>query len=274
MEFFHQPNLHWMSKAKYFFALSGCLLLLGGISWVRKGGLRYGIDFKGGTLVYVRFAQAVPTDQIRKGLAQQGLGDSSIQPISDLASKQFNDVVIGLEQKGQGEQALDAGKTAILQALHQTLESSQGSKQDFNAATPASLAEYLARRDPLGLGVTAGDRYTQLARRIADFRDRDANGIVTNFEELTKAEGVPAAAANSLRDGYYLGSFAIRNVEIVGPKVGAELRRQAILVTLYALAGMLVYIAFRFEWVYGAGRGTGGLSRRPDHPGDFLAAAF
>ncbi len=42
------------------------------------------------------------------------------------------------------------------------------------------------------------------------------------------------------------------NVEIVGPKVGGELRRQAIYVTLYALAGMLIYIAFRFEWVYGA----------------------
>ena len=42
------------------------------------------------------------------------------------------------------------------------------------------------------------------------------------------------------------------NVEIVGPKVGADLRRQAVLVTLYALGGMLIYIAFRFEWVYGA----------------------
>ncbi len=38
----------------------------------------------------------------------------------------------------------------------------------------------------------------------------------------------------------------------MGPKVGAQLRRQAILATLYALAGMLLYIAFRFEWVYGA----------------------
>jgi preprotein translocase subunit SecF len=55
-----------------------------------------------------------------------------------------------------------------------------------------------------------------------------------------------------LKSNYALGSFAIRNVEVVGPKVGGELRRQAILVTLYALAGMLVYIAFRFEWVYGA----------------------
>ena len=38
----------------------------------------------------------------------------------------------------------------------------------------------------------------------------------------------------------------------MGPKVGAQLRRQAIFATLYALAGMLIYIAFRFEWVYGA----------------------
>ena len=37
----------------------------------------------------------------------------------------------------------------------------------------------------------------------------------------------------------------------MGPKVGAELRRQAVYVTLYALAGMLVYIAIRFEWIYG-----------------------
>jgi preprotein translocase subunit SecF len=38
---------------------------------------------------------------------------------------------------------------------------------------------------------------------------------------------------------------------MVGPKVGAELRAKAIAATLYALAGMLVYIAFRFEWIYG-----------------------
>ena len=38
----------------------------------------------------------------------------------------------------------------------------------------------------------------------------------------------------------------------MGPKVGSQLRRQAFLATLYALGGMLVYIAFRFEWVYGA----------------------
>jgi len=57
---------------------------------------------------------------------------------------------------------------------------------------------------------------------------------------------------NALTSGFSLGNFTIRNVEIVGPKVGAQLRRQAVLATLYALLGMLVYIAFRFEWIYGA----------------------
>jgi preprotein translocase subunit SecF len=252
MEFFKQTNLDWMGKAKYFFALSAFLLIVGGVSLARHGGPLYGIDFKGGTLVYVRFANAVPTDQIRKGLADQGLGDSTIQPISDLSNKQFNDVVIGLEQKGQGDQALDAGKTAILQVLHKTLQTDQGSKEDLNAATPSTLADYLARRDPLTLGTAAGDRYTQFAHSIVDYRDKNANGILTNLDELKNAAGMTDAAVNSLRPGYYLGSFAVRDVQIVGPKVGAELRQQAVYVTLYALAGMLVYIAFRFEWVYGA----------------------
>ena len=35
-------------------------------------------------------------------------------------------------------------------------------------------------------------------------------------------------------------------------KVGADLRRQAVTATLYALIGILIYIAFRFEWIYGA----------------------
>src|SRR5208337_815708 len=45
----------------------------------------------------------------------------------------------------------------------------------------------------------------------------------------------------------------VRNVEIVGPQVGGQLRHQAILATLYSLAGMLVYLWFRFEMIYGVG---------------------
>jgi preprotein translocase subunit SecF len=252
IELFKQPNIDWMGKAKYFYALSGLLLLAGMISIISQGGIRYGLDFKGGTNVDVRFAQPPNIDRLRSGLAAQGLGNTEIQGISDIANPNANEVVISLEQKGQGDQALDISKTQIINALNTLYGTSNGGKADFNAATPASLTAFLTQRDPLLLSTNAGDRYSQLAKKILDYRDRDRNGVLTNLDDLSKVPGVTPAALSALKDNYTLGVFAIRNVEIVGPKVGSELRRQAILVTLYALAGMLVYIAFRFEWVYGA----------------------
>jgi preprotein translocase subunit SecF len=252
MELFHHDvNLDWMGKAKYFFALSLTLLVIGAASWIHKGSLDYGIDFKGGTLVYVRFAGKPPVDQIRRGLVQQGLGESVIQQISDISNPNANEVVIYLPQHGEGSEALDTGKTEILNALHATLGAGDASKQDINAASPTAIADVLVRKDPLGLGASAGDRYAQLARQLADYRDRGARGVIANVDDLRQAGATPAAVA-ALKDSFYASPFAVINVEIVGPKVGSELRRQAVIVTLYALAGMLVYIAFRFEWVYGA----------------------
>src|SRR5260370_15919858 len=118
MEFFKQVDLDWMGKAKYFVALSLTLLLAGMISLISKGGPYYGIDFKGGTLVYVRFAGPPPVDQLPSGLVQQGLGQSAIQPISDISNPNSNEVIIGLEEKGEGAGALDARKTAMLNAIH------------------------------------------------------------------------------------------------------------------------------------------------------------
>ena len=253
IELFKQPNLDWMGKAKYFFALSGFLLLLGLLSWFQQGrSLRYGIDFKEGTNVDVRFAQPPDIDRLRQGLAAQGLGNSEIQSIRDIASPNSSEVLIFVEQKGQGDQALDASKALVLTALNATYGVTAGGKPDFNAATESTLAAFLTQRDPLGLSTAAGDRYQQLAKRILQYRDKEQNGVLTSFDSVASVSGVTPAVISALKDNYALGSFAIRKVEIVGPKVGAELRRQAVYVTLYALAGMLVYIAFRFEWIYGA----------------------
>jgi preprotein translocase subunit SecF len=252
MDFFsHNVNFDWMGKTKYFVGLSLTLLLIGTASWIHKGSLDYGIDFKGGTVVYVRFASTPPVDKLRQGLVQQGLGDSVIQQIGDISAPNANEVVIYLPQRGQGSEALDTGKTEILNALHATLGTGEPGKQDFNAATPESIADVLVRKDPLNLGANAGNRYVQLAGQLVDYRDRQARGVVANLDDLRQAGVTPAVLA-ALRDAFYPGSFAVVNVEIVGPKVGADLRRQAVYVTLYALAGMLFYIALRFELVYGA----------------------
>src|SRR5579862_1557208 len=173
MEFFKQVDLDWMGKAKYFFGLSGLLLVAGLASIVSHGGLFYGIDFKGGTVVDVRFAGPPPVDTIRNGVTQQGLTNFTIVPVSDPAAPNSNEVLINLEEKGQGSEALDAGKTAILNALHATLGSGEAGKQDFNAVGPSAVSDVLTRKDPLNLGASAGDRYSQLAKQLVDFRDKN-----------------------------------------------------------------------------------------------------
>ena len=254
MEFFRGVNVDWMGKAKYFVSVSVILLVIGWVSVARNHwSLQYGIDFRGGTLVYVRFSGPPPIDKIRKGLADAGLGNSTIQQISDISNASSkNDVVIGLEQKTQGDESLDAGKQAIVDILQKTFGTDSSGKPDFNSASVSALAAYLTQKDPLALGTSAGDRYNQLAQRLIDARDKDHGGIVTNFDELKGADGATPAVLSVLSGGFSLGNFTIRNVEIVGPKVGAQLRTQAFRATMYALLGMLVYIAFRFEWVYGA----------------------
>ena len=256
MEFFHGVNVDWMGKAKYFVALSVLLLVVGWISIFsrvsKNPGAMYGIDFRGGTLVYVRFAGKAPVDQIRKGLQEAGLANSTIQGISDTQSVgSQNDVVIGLEQS-QGDESLDVGKQKILDVLHKTFGTDTSGKADFNSVTLSALASDLTQKDPLSLGTGAGDRYNQLATALTDARDKNHDGIVTSFDELKNVPGVTPAVVGLLANNYSLGTFAIRDAEIVGPKVGAQLRHQAFWATIYALGGMLVYIAFRFEWVYGA----------------------
>ena len=105
------------------------------------------------------------------------------------------------------------------------------------------------QKDPLHPGTDAEQRYTAQAQAIVNYRDKVKGGVLNSLDEL-KAAADPAVVA-SLSDGFFLSNFGVRNVEIVGPQVGAQLRKQALLATAYSLAGMLVYLAFRFEWIYG-----------------------
>jgi preprotein translocase subunit SecF len=252
IELFKEPKIDWMGKAKYFYALSGILLIAGWTSIFLHGGLRYSIDFKGGTNVDVRFAETPNIDKIRSGLTSQGIGNTEIQSVSDIANPNSNEVLIFVEQKNQGEEAGDASKIQVINALNALYGTANSSKPDFNAATPSSLTTFLTQHDPLLLSTNAGDRYQQLAKKILDYRDTKSKGVLTNFDDLSKVDGVTPAVLSAVKANYGLGSFTIVGSEIVGPKVGGELRRQAIYVTLYALGGMLVYIAFRFQLVYGA----------------------
>ena len=245
MEFFGQADIHWMSKAKFFVSLSLALLAIGVVATIYNGGPTYGIDFKGGTLVTVPFAKAPDVESIRKDLSAQGLGRSTIQQQHDITNPSASNVVIGLEETGTGAQDLDEGKTKIINALRLSFPYSEPGKQDFNFVTSSDLSDALVRRDPLGLGVSAGDRYKQIAQQLTNYRDKNRNGVVSDIGDLSNS-GVAPQVISALRTDYYPGPFGLPSAQIVGPKVGAELRLQAIYVTLYALGGMLLYIAIRF----------------------------
>ena len=167
MEIFRETNFDFLGKARLFIILSLVLTAAGFVSLFFKGGPRYGIDFKGGSLIRLRFNGPPPIDKIRTAVSRDVQGEITVQSFTDAASA--NEVAIGTELKD--ERSLDTSQKAILVTLENT---------------------------------------------------------------------------------FGKNAFEVRSREVVGPKVGADLRTQAIMATLYALGGMLVYIAFRFEWIYGA----------------------
>jgi len=71
---------------------------------------------------------------------------------------------------------------------------------------------------------------------------------LANEESLT---AVREQVQEALREKYGADHFELRSVEIVGPRAGQQLKSQALLATLGALGGMLIYIAFRFKWISG-----------------------
>ena len=254
MEFFHEPKIDWMGKKWYFIGLSIPLLLAGLISIAVRGGLVYGIDFRGGTLVTVKFAQSPNLDAIRRQLDQANLHGATLQPFG-LASE--NEVIIGLDLKTTASSnALDAGKRAIVSSLGSLYGAAPAGKVDFNNASPQTVADHLITADPLHLASKGTDEATKAYRDLAEalVSSRNApprSGLIGDFQELSSVPGVTPAVLAALKGDFYLAGFAVRNTEIVGPKVGSDLRRQALYVTLAGLGAMLIYIWYRFELIYG-----------------------
>jgi preprotein translocase SecF subunit len=83
LQIFVNTNYDFIGKRRWAYLISIVITLagLGHIAW--QGGLRYGIDFSGGTLIQVRFQQAATVDAVRKALDRVSLGDSIIQQFGD-----------------------------------------------------------------------------------------------------------------------------------------------------------------------------------------------
>ena len=86
----------------------------------------------------------------------------------------------------------------------------------------------------------------------------DTNGQSANTEIISLPETSDAAHSvgsnqveAALNAAYHDSGFTIQKTDIVGPTAGKQLQRQAALATGYSLLGMLIYLWFRFELIYG-----------------------
>jgi preprotein translocase subunit SecF len=245
VEFFRNTDIDFLGKKWYFLAFSLVFSVAGLFSLLFWHHIPWGVDFRGGTLVYVKFSHTPDINAVRAAMDRAGLRDPKIQPYDQPS---LNEVLIDLDVRETSDQALDQGKLKIIQALE---SNAPAGKDDLNNASSLTIKKYLMDKDPLHLGTDADVKYTAQTQAVVDYRENTLGGVFSSLDQLKGAAGVAPAVAASLPDGFYLSDFGVRHVEIVGPQVGGQLRTQAGLATLYSLLGMLVYLGFRFEWIYG-----------------------
>jgi preprotein translocase subunit SecF len=242
MELFKNTNYDFLGK-KWPFIIASLVLTAAGLgSLAIHGGPSYGIDFKGGAEMKLKFNQEPPLDRIRTAMGKNIKGEISVQQITGK-----NEVLVGTEI--QGETQLNQSRQLIEDTLR-GMFADPGGKLDLNNASAEQVATRV--RGPL---MTAGvpmseQELLDMVKAIEDYRAAKG-GILNSFDELSGVKGVTPAVVQTLKQECNLGPFTILSAEMVGPKIGADLKAQGLRATLFALAGMLVYIAFRFEWIYG-----------------------
>ncbi|OYT71690.1 MAG: protein translocase subunit SecF [Chloracidobacterium sp. CP2_5A] len=254
IELFRNPNYDFLGKAKYLIAFSAIVLAAGCISMIARG-FNLGVDFAGGTKLTVRFVSPPDERQIREALRKGGYAPDKIviqRTGKQLSQSDRNEVFINTPQT---EADVDGDKRKITLALQEHYGAPMpANKLDINLVGASTLAERLAEQDALGLKKTlppgeAEKEYRRFADHVMQVRDA-AGGTLSDLKAIPLT-GFDPKLGEALEQAAAAGAFNVVSAEIVGPQVGKDLRNRAIVVTIVACIGMLFFIAFRFEWIYG-----------------------
>jgi len=237
MRLFGETHIDFVKLRKVAIFISGAAIVAGLTSLILKGGPKLGLDFTGGIEIHLKFTESPSISRIRSGLAKIGLGGAVIQQYGE---KKDNLVLIrtGVEQVSQdiASQIIayreKHGKFTHLEELKNlpgieavgyenladllTTESSQTEKVNINQIERAPL-----------ISLIQGVIHQKTTARIEQ-------ALRGEFKEKKNA-------------------FEVQSINLIGPKVSEELRRKAILAIIFSLAGMLIYIGWRFDFKFAAG---------------------
>ena len=253
MNIVKNPKVNWLGLKWIFISISLILTVIAGVSIV-VGGLNFGVDFTGGTLVYVKFKEEPQLERIREILSDAGLQAEEVLRFDDLSLNEVQIRMAGVE--GEEAQVVTLESNQIFEALRQEYDQSQveTGRIDLNNISKSKLSASLQELDPEGLRDEQSisefsEHYGEQADKIIDHRTNQS-GMIRDFSELDSL-GISTEVVETLSEESYLGSFTVISVESVGPKVGEELRSRARAAIGFSLVGMLGYIAVRFWPIYG-----------------------
>jgi preprotein translocase subunit SecF len=226
MEILKNPNYDFLGKAKFFVTLSVLLIAAGAVHMYQQG-IRYGVEFEGGTQLIVQFQSRPDVGAVRAVVEKVAPG-VAIQGYDAPARNQVLVRVAGGD--------LAAKSQAILQAL--------GEAYPQNRASIASSDE-----TQMTLRFDSQPALDSVRPAVAQMAP---DTVVEIYGDATKNELVirrdpSQQVMNVLRQSYSQNPAQIVGSETVGPVVGAELRKKAIQLTVLGLLFQFIYIGIRFK---------------------------
>jgi len=235
MKIFENINYDFLGKRKIFYAVSISLFLLGVINVIFRG-LEFGIDFKGGTEIVLQFDKPVEIGKIRTDVENIGLGNVEVKTFGSETG-----VLVRTEL-----QEIPANIYPVIRKnIDETIENSFPGLQKQVIDTTANSVTYQ---------LTSADTTNRLVDILnnAGFQAGKVS-VEPDNKELIVSVGIADWIKENLREKVSDNPFTLLKEEKVGPKVGKELKEDAVIAIIFSLIVILIYLGFRFKFIFAFG---------------------
>jgi preprotein translocase SecF subunit len=205
----------------------------------------------------VQFRQPPTADELRRALAEGGLGDATIQRYGPEGSGQFliRARLRPEQQQATGQEQEEGRGKEILAALDGAYNQGEHPPLDLNQRGVLDIAATLLAADPLQLRASDEIAARQEYRNVADaiVEKRRATGVLADWSPLADVPQVTPEVRAALEQNAFLGNFGLLSQEVVGPTVGAELREQGMWAVVLSVLAMMGLIWLRYQLRFGIG---------------------